>query len=399
MTRRLAAFATFLATVPVLGGVAWAERQAPRCSDEMSALLLRHARRHGVPIDLLHRVVIRESRYNTAAHHARYWGLMQITYATARSMGYNGSPAGLLDANTNLTYGVPYLANAYMLSHGSDDRAVRLYASGYYGSAKQQGKISVLRTAASPPMAPEPIVAIAAPANPVSRLVGLLTGAPAPAPAPVTVAAAEAPSATPAADEHAGKDAPSAGSAANAKPASTKATAQAKAATRTARLAGKSRTKPARVEEAEEVAAAAPADELRGSMDRTAEATQPAEAAPAAAPEPPKPSRASRSRIAAAKRGGSKTTAPNAVEQIAAAEADVPSDDGAAVEAPSARKPAGATARRHAGTKTAAATTTDADAAGTSSRERTAQKALPSRHAHAVVQAAASKADLQPHGQ
>ena len=39
---------------------------------------------------------------------------MQISHATARSMGYSGSPAGLLDADTNLKYAVKYLRGAYL---------------------------------------------------------------------------------------------------------------------------------------------------------------------------------------------------------------------------------------------------------------------------------------------
>ena len=48
-------------------------------------------------------------------------------------------PAGLLDAATNLTYGVPYLANAYRLAAGNHERAIALYKSGYYYEAKRKG--------------------------------------------------------------------------------------------------------------------------------------------------------------------------------------------------------------------------------------------------------------------
>src|SRR3954447_23329852 len=50
-------------------------------------------------------------------------------------MGYTGSAAGLLDADTNLSYAVPYLANAYRVAGGNETRAVSLYASGFYGLA------------------------------------------------------------------------------------------------------------------------------------------------------------------------------------------------------------------------------------------------------------------------
>jgi soluble lytic murein transglycosylase-like protein len=121
--------------------------------DEMVA---EHARAHGLPEKLVHRVIMRESGYNAKAMHYRYWGLMQITYPTAKSMGYKGKPAGLLDPEVNLTYAVPYLANAYMIAGGDENRAVRLYASGYYASAKKARMISKLRTAESAPVRPEP---------------------------------------------------------------------------------------------------------------------------------------------------------------------------------------------------------------------------------------------------
>ena len=77
---------------------------------------------------------------------------MQIRYATARGMGYRGAVSGLLDANTNLTYAVPYLANAYRVSGGNPDRAVALYAGGYYYEAKRKGLLHTLRTGGSDPV-------------------------------------------------------------------------------------------------------------------------------------------------------------------------------------------------------------------------------------------------------
>jgi len=64
---------------------------------------------------------------------------MQIRLGTARAMGYSGSAAGLLDAQTNMTYAVRYLAGAYRAAGGNENRAVALYASGYYYQAKAQG--------------------------------------------------------------------------------------------------------------------------------------------------------------------------------------------------------------------------------------------------------------------
>jgi soluble lytic murein transglycosylase-like protein len=54
-------------------------------------------------------------------------------------MGYTGAPSGLLDANTNLTYAVRYLAGAYRVAGGNPDRSVSFYANGYYYAAKRRG--------------------------------------------------------------------------------------------------------------------------------------------------------------------------------------------------------------------------------------------------------------------
>jgi transglycosylase-like protein with SLT domain len=118
-----------------------------RASDHpaIDALVARHAKAHGVPESLVHRVIRRESNYNPRAHSRGNWGLMQIRHGTARAMGYAGSAAGLLDANTNLSYAVPYLANAYRVAGGNQDRAVALYARGYYYHAKRLGMLGSLR--------------------------------------------------------------------------------------------------------------------------------------------------------------------------------------------------------------------------------------------------------------
>jgi soluble lytic murein transglycosylase-like protein len=108
----------------------------PRAYD---SLVARHAAANGVPESLVRRVIVRESRYNPRAVSKGNYGMMQIRLGTARAMGYTGSAAGLLDADTNMTYAVRYLAGAYRAAGGSHDRAVSNYARGYYHSAKAQG--------------------------------------------------------------------------------------------------------------------------------------------------------------------------------------------------------------------------------------------------------------------
>ncbi|MFN6924035.1 MAG: transglycosylase SLT domain-containing protein [Tabrizicola sp.] len=111
----------------------------PGESPEMRALVRRYAALHGIPESLLHRVIQRESGYNPAARNGPYYGLMQILPQTARTMGYQGPPEGLLDAETNLMYAGRYLRGAWLVSGGSEDRAVMWYAKGYYYEAKRLG--------------------------------------------------------------------------------------------------------------------------------------------------------------------------------------------------------------------------------------------------------------------
>lgn len=112
---------------------------APGATPEMLALVSKYAQVHDIPESLLHRVIRRESGYNPAARNGPYYGLMQIHPQTARTMGYQGPPEGLLDAETNLQYAGKYLRGAWMVARGSEDRAVMWYAKGYYYEAKRMG--------------------------------------------------------------------------------------------------------------------------------------------------------------------------------------------------------------------------------------------------------------------
>jgi len=106
---------------------------------DYDALIAAHAQANGVPEALVHRVIKRESRYQPQLiGPCGCIGLMQIKLATARGLGYTGDAAGLRDPNTNLTYGVKYLAGAYRAAGGDHSRAVHYYAAGYYGVGKRQ---------------------------------------------------------------------------------------------------------------------------------------------------------------------------------------------------------------------------------------------------------------------
>ncbi|WP_407193917.1 transglycosylase SLT domain-containing protein [Bradyrhizobium sp. STM 3566] len=106
---------------------------------EYAEMVAAHARANGVPEALVHRVIMRESRYQPhLVGRGGTIGLMQIKLATARGVGYTGDAAGLRDPNTNLTYAVKYLAGAYRAANGDHARAVRYFAGGYSYAAKRQ---------------------------------------------------------------------------------------------------------------------------------------------------------------------------------------------------------------------------------------------------------------------
>ena len=111
----------------------------PNETPELRAMIEGAARHHGVPVELVQRVVVRESTHQPGARNGPYYGLMQILPATARGMGYQGSPDGLLDARTNLEYGVKYLRGAWLVASGDQEEAVGWYARGYYYEAKRLG--------------------------------------------------------------------------------------------------------------------------------------------------------------------------------------------------------------------------------------------------------------------
>lgn len=111
----------------------------PNETPELRALIYKWADHYEVPRTLVQRVVIRESTHRPGARNGPYMGLMQIHPNTARGMGYQGPPEGLLDAETNLKYAVRYLRGAWMVSDGDEARAVQWYARGYYFEAKRRG--------------------------------------------------------------------------------------------------------------------------------------------------------------------------------------------------------------------------------------------------------------------
>jgi soluble lytic murein transglycosylase-like protein len=123
-----------LLTVAALPQFASAQQRS-----DYDAMVANHAQANGVPEALVHRVIVRESKYHpNLIGRGGTIGLMQIKLATARGVGYTGSAEGLRDPDTNLMYGVKYLAGAWRAANGNHNRAVSYYAGGYYYAAKRQ---------------------------------------------------------------------------------------------------------------------------------------------------------------------------------------------------------------------------------------------------------------------
>ena len=141
-----AALASFAPTkpghVPAAAAVPAAPSALGYASSSLDPLITHYSQQYSVPETLVRRVIERESKYNAGARNGPYYGLMQISHATASGMGYKGSPSGLLDAETNLRYAVRYLAGAYVTAKGNQDQAVRFYARGFYYDAKRAGLLA-----------------------------------------------------------------------------------------------------------------------------------------------------------------------------------------------------------------------------------------------------------------
>jgi soluble lytic murein transglycosylase-like protein len=128
--------ATFIALAV---GAALSTTPAAAQSSPYDAIIANQAAANGVPVELVHRIIVRESRYQPRLiGRGGAIGLMQIKLPTARGVGYTGTAQGLRDPETNLTYGIRYLAGAYRTANGNHNRAVAYYAGGYYYAAKRQ---------------------------------------------------------------------------------------------------------------------------------------------------------------------------------------------------------------------------------------------------------------------
>jgi soluble lytic murein transglycosylase-like protein len=116
----------------------------PRAAGKASAydaIIARHAAKHGIPVSLARAVVRIESNFRPNARgSAGEIGLMQIKPATARMMGYSGGAKGLYDPETNIRWGMKYLAKAHQLGGGDTCGTILRYNAGH--AATRMNKVS-----------------------------------------------------------------------------------------------------------------------------------------------------------------------------------------------------------------------------------------------------------------
>ncbi|TGP54850.1 lytic transglycosylase domain-containing protein [bacterium M00.F.Ca.ET.230.01.1.1] len=99
---------------------------------QYSAIIARYAASYGVPVSLATAVIKIESNFRpNMVGGAGEIGLMQIKPATARMMGYTGSAKGLFDPDTNIKYGMKYLAMARDLGGGTTCGTILKYNAGH----------------------------------------------------------------------------------------------------------------------------------------------------------------------------------------------------------------------------------------------------------------------------
>lgn len=117
------------------------ETKAKKDDKPFAPLIERYAEMHGVSPALVHAVIQVESNYKpNSKGRAGEIGLMQIKPATARMMGYSGSTKGLFDPETNIKYGLKYLAKAQKLGGGTTCGTILKYNAGH--GAKRMNPIS-----------------------------------------------------------------------------------------------------------------------------------------------------------------------------------------------------------------------------------------------------------------
>jgi soluble lytic murein transglycosylase-like protein len=99
---------------------------------QIVTLVDKHAAANGIPAAFARAIVRIESNFNPrATGRQREVGLMQIKFETARGIGFAGTREELYDPDTNLKWGMKYLAMAWKLGGSTPCGAVLRYQAGH----------------------------------------------------------------------------------------------------------------------------------------------------------------------------------------------------------------------------------------------------------------------------
>lgn len=114
---------------------------APAMAKPYEGIINKYAQAYGVPARLAKAVIHVESSYRANARgSAGEIGLMQLKLQTARGMGYTGSAKGLYDPETNIKYGMKYLAKAHKIAGKNTCGTILRYNAGH--GAKRMNPVS-----------------------------------------------------------------------------------------------------------------------------------------------------------------------------------------------------------------------------------------------------------------
>jgi soluble lytic murein transglycosylase-like protein len=122
--------AGFSAAIILTGFVAIAEPAVAGSRGGVAAMIKAQAPKHGVPAWFALRIATIESGLNPRARGAAgEYGIFQLKCQTARGLGFRGKCGQLLNASTNIHYGLKHLGIAVRSSKGN----LKLAASKHNG--------------------------------------------------------------------------------------------------------------------------------------------------------------------------------------------------------------------------------------------------------------------------
>ncbi|MBI2914356.1 MAG: transglycosylase SLT domain-containing protein [Firmicutes bacterium] len=104
--------------------------------DAFDVEISRAAKEYSLPPALIKAAIKQESAFNPRAYRDEpaisdgSYGLMQLLYQTARSLGYTGTPAGLFDPGTNILLGAKYIRSMMDQFHQDERLAIAGYNAG-----------------------------------------------------------------------------------------------------------------------------------------------------------------------------------------------------------------------------------------------------------------------------